>query len=125
MIFTRQTILPKKVFGIYYSIECIGLISLFILTFINTQRLFGDSTIVLQFNLYEYEVIERATQLKRFFLVGLGIVLMNATLALLVIHKRVFSAKVTQFVFNWLHISTIGVLVFILLHLYYIISVNT
>jgi hypothetical protein len=125
MMFKRQTILPKRVFGVYYGLEAIGILSVFILTFVYTQRLFGDSTIILQFNLYEYEVIERATQLRRFFLVGLGIVLMNAILALLIIHKQVFSTKVTQFVSNWLHISTIGILVFILLHLYYIISINT
>lgn len=125
MRLNRQTLIPKGVFGVYYGLEAIGLITLFFITFMYTQRLFGDATIILQFNLYEYEVIERATQLRRFFLVGLGIVGMNATLAIIIQKKRVFSAKATQFVSNWLHLSTIGILVFILLHLYYIISVNT
>lgn len=125
MIRKRRYWNPKVVFGVYYGLEGIALLTLFILTFVYTQRLFGDATIVLQFNLYEFEIIERASFLRRFFLIGTLIVAMNATLALLIQKKKVFSARATTFLANWLHVSTLFILVFIVIHIYYIISVNT
>ena len=125
MIRKRRYWNPKVVFGVYYGLEGIGLLVLFILTFIYTQRLFGDATIVLQFNLYEFEIIERATFLRRFFFIGALIVGMNVTLALLLQKKKVFSRRATEFLTNWLHVSTVFILVFIVIHIYYIISVNT
>jgi hypothetical protein len=122
----KAHLLPRRIifFG-YYSVEVIALAVLFFLTYIYAQSIFGEATIILQLNPYEYERIEKARELREFFIFGASALGINGGIIALITKKQIFTTKIRTLIIHWLHWITISLIVCTGLYIWYIISLNT